>query len=155
MVFQRKDSLKFRLLPTILGILASAFMVASGHSATVDDDLQPKENIPAPAYNAPDFRNLLPAAPPGLGKVSNHLVFFSNGSGDNPQSSRSYELYRVDLDRSNLTQLTHSSAAILILGLSNLLRSSRQTSRLTFGPKNLVSGMALLFKGAGADSKRR
>ena len=110
MVFQWKDSLSFRLLLTILGILAAVLTGASGYSAAVDDDLQAEENAPAPASNPPDFRNTLPAVPPGFGKIANHLVFFSNRSDIHSPSSRSYELYQVNPDGSNLTQLTQSSA---------------------------------------------
>ena len=44
------------------------------------------------------FRKFFPAVPPGLGKIYNHLIFFSNISGI-------YQLYQINLDGSDLTLL--------------------------------------------------
>ena len=49
----------------------------------------------------PDYRTFFPAVPPGLGKIANHLIFFSNRTGK-------YQLYQIDLDGSNLVQLTNN-----------------------------------------------
>jgi Tol biopolymer transport system component len=49
-----------------------------------------------------DFSSLLPPAPSGYGTLANHLIFFSDRSG-------TYELYQIDLDGSNLVQLTNTS----------------------------------------------
>jgi Tol biopolymer transport system component len=73
--------------------------------ATSSDVVTPDATrvIAGPFPEAFDFRTLLPAAPPGLGRLANHLLFFSNRSG-------SYELYQIALDGSSPVQLTHNSA---------------------------------------------
>jgi Tol biopolymer transport system component len=48
-----------------------------------------------------DFRTYFPAVPPGLGKIAKHLIFFSNRTGK-------YQLYQINLDGSNLVQLTNN-----------------------------------------------
>ena len=50
-----------------------------------------------------DFRALLPPVPPGLGEMGNHLVFFSNRSGN-------YQMYQIALDGSELVQFTQNYA---------------------------------------------
>lgn len=82
-------------------------LFAGGHSPALEDQSRTPSIGQAPL---PDFRNLLPPAPPGLGKVASHLVFYSNRSNPQSFSSRAYELYQVNLDGSHMLQLTQSSA---------------------------------------------
>jgi Tol biopolymer transport system component len=55
--------------------------------------------IPIPTLVTLDFRKFFPAVPPGMGKVYNHLIFFSNVSGK-------YLVYQINLDGSGFTQLS-------------------------------------------------
>ena len=56
---------------------------------------------PGPTLEVLDFRNYFPPAPAGLGKVANHIVFYSNRSGK-------YQLYQMNLDGSNVINLTNN-----------------------------------------------
>ena len=54
---------------------------------------------PAPVLPVLDFRKFFPTVPPGVGKVYNHIIFYSNISGV-------YLLYQINLDGSDFIQLS-------------------------------------------------
>ena len=95
---------------TLLFIVAVMALFAVGLSSALEDQSPSQFIEQGSTAPLPDFLNLLPAPPPGLGREASHLVFYSNRSAPQSLSSRAYELYRVDLDGSHLTQLTQGSA---------------------------------------------
>jgi hypothetical protein len=92
------------VLSLITHELAAALGTLAGCARATTPGVTPTPlTVPPPTPEVSDFRTLLPAAPPGFGKLANHLLFFSDRSG-------TYELYQIDLEGSNLVQLTQNSA---------------------------------------------
>jgi Tol biopolymer transport system component len=80
---------------------SSSVPTTTPDAATPDATQTATRIPPVPTLEALDFRTLLPAAPPGFGELSNHLIFFSDRSGR-------YQLYQISLDGSDLVQLTQN-----------------------------------------------
>ncbi len=79
-------------------------MIVTGCTSTITNDIeQTQEKKTQTEDMVPYFKAILPSALQGFGKMAKHIVFFSNRSG-------TYELYQVDLDGTNLVQISQDGA---------------------------------------------
>ena len=92
------------LVVSILALsLAVSGAILVGCSPAVPEATPTRENV-SPPVSPPevlDFRQFFPAVPARLGKLANHLVFFSDRAGK-------YQLFQIALDGSGLLQLTNN-----------------------------------------------
>ena len=77
--------------PSMLVLPTKTSMPTATQGSSVVPPVSPPEVL--------DFRRFFPTVPAGLGKLYNHLIFFSNRSGV-------YQLYQINLDGSGLVQLS-------------------------------------------------